>query len=149
MTLDRSPFATGDALVNDWGGKTDLGIYGASHVGYLAALVGRTNHQRILQLDLLATDFFHEPAYPTYLYFNPDRGGSGRADRRRPRGTGSLRNHTPPLPKPRRAGATTFRLPGDSAAVIVVAPADGKVRRDGKKMSIDGTVVDFATMEDK
>ena len=48
---------------NDWA-PTDFGLYGSSHVGLMAACIGATNDEKILQLDLLATDFFHAPAYP-------------------------------------------------------------------------------------
>ena len=138
MTLDRSPFATGDALVNAGGGKTDLGIYGTAHVGYLAALVGRTNHERILQLDLLATDFFHQPAYPTYLYFNPDRENRDVVIDVGPSARDLYETMRHRFLSRGVRGAATFRLPGDSAAVVVVAPPNGRVRYDGKKMSIDG-----------
>ena len=50
---------------------TDLGLYGSSHVGILGGIVKRTNVEKILQLDLLKTDYFHAQAYPTYLYYNP------------------------------------------------------------------------------
>jgi hypothetical protein len=149
IALDRSPYATGDVVLNGWGGKTDLGIYGASHVGYLAALVERTNHERILQLDLLQTDFFHDPAYPTYLYFNPDQEGRDVVIDVGPAARDLYETTQHRFVNRAVCGATTFSLPGDSAAVIVVAPAGGKVRRDGRKMSIDGAVVDFAAKEDK
>jgi len=42
----------------------------------------------ILQLDCLATDFFHDRAYPTYLYYNP------YALRRRFRSTSARRSET-------------------------------------------------------
>ncbi len=39
----------------------------------MAAAIDRTDDEKILQLDCLKTDFFHGPAYPTYLYYNPHR----------------------------------------------------------------------------
>jgi hypothetical protein len=50
---------------------TDLGLYGSSHVGILGGIIRKTNVEKILQLDLLKTDYFHPAAYPTYLYYNP------------------------------------------------------------------------------
>ncbi len=46
-------------------------IYGSAYAGIFGAIVNKTNVPGILQLDCLATDFYHEDAYPTYLYFNP------------------------------------------------------------------------------
>ena len=50
-------FATGDAKRNGWA-QTNLGIYGSSSVGYLAALVDTTDVSGILLLDVNKTDFF-------------------------------------------------------------------------------------------
>ena len=66
----RSPYATGDPIRLGWG-PTDLALYGGSYVGFFGGIVSRTNVEMILQLDCLATDFFHDRAYPTYLYYNP------------------------------------------------------------------------------
>lgn len=70
-TLDAalSPFATGDAL--GWGGPSNLCLYGGSHVGLLGALVKTTSDPAIPRFDLLATDWYHARAYPTYLLYNP------------------------------------------------------------------------------
>jgi hypothetical protein len=148
IALDRSPFATGDVVINDWGGKTDFGVYGAAHVGYLAALVARTNHEHILRLDLLPTDFFHDRAYPTYLYFNPDPQGHDVAIDVGTAARDLYETTHHRFLKRNVCGVTTFRLPGDSAAVIVVVPPRGIVRYQGKKMSIDATVVDFAAADE-
>ena len=58
-------------VVLHWGPKTDLGIYGSSYVGLLGAIIRPTNVPRILQLDCLATDFFHDRVWPTFLCYNP------------------------------------------------------------------------------
>ena len=65
-----SPFATGDAIRSGWG-PTNLALYGASHVGIFGGIIDTTNVEMILQLDALKTDYYHDEAYPTYLYFNP------------------------------------------------------------------------------
>lgn len=64
-----SPFATGDALSGGWG-NTNFALYGSSHVGIMAALTDTTNIPGILQLNLLASDFYHQPAYPSYVFYN-------------------------------------------------------------------------------
>jgi len=67
----RSPFAIGDPTTY-WKMPLDFGLYGSSHVGFLAALVEPTDVPMILRIDLLATDFFHAAdTPPTFLYYNP------------------------------------------------------------------------------
>ena len=67
---DDGPYGTGDAMNGDWA-ETNLGLYGSSHIGIFGAIIEETNIEGILQLDLLATDYYYNDAYPTYLYFNP------------------------------------------------------------------------------
>jgi hypothetical protein len=66
----KALYGTGDAKRNGWA-ATNLGLYGSSHVGYLAAVVDPTNVEGILKLDLNATDFFGDHRFATYAYFNP------------------------------------------------------------------------------
>ena len=66
----ESPVATGDAKRNGWA-PTNLGLYGSSSVGYLAAVVDSTEVPGVLRLDLNATDFFAGPAYRSVLVYNP------------------------------------------------------------------------------
>jgi hypothetical protein len=139
----KRPCATGDPVAMNWGPKTDLGLYGSSYAGMLAAIVRPTNVPRILQLDCLATDFFHDKAWPTFLCFNPYPEArafefqvgaqmsdiydavSGRFLQRNVHKTVQL------------------SLPADSAAVLVVAPAGGKLTYVGNKVLIYGVVVNY------
>lgn len=138
----KTLYAMGDGVKNDWA-PTDFGLYGSSHVGLMAACIGATNDEKILQLDLLATDFFHAPAYPSYLYYNPysesktvaiDVGSAAS----RLYDAVSKQFISGPV-----TGETAFELEADSAAVIVVTPADGEVAIDGKRLLVDGVVVDY------
>jgi len=63
-------YGTGDAKRNGWA-TTNLGLYGSSPVGYLAAVVESTDVDGILKLDVNKTDFFGQNAFPTYAIFNP------------------------------------------------------------------------------
>jgi len=70
----KSPVAIGDGpnwLVGN-PDVTQLSVYGSAHVGITGSIISRTNVDNILQLDLLATDFFRNDAFPTYLYYNPN-----------------------------------------------------------------------------
>ena len=139
--LGRSPCATGDPVAMKWGPKTDLGLYGSSYAGLLGAIVRPTNVPRILLIDCLATDFFHERAYPTFLCFNPYS-----ESRQVEIATG---------PEPRDlydavrgrmvAHATgsraTFTLAGDAAAVIVLLPAGAEPRTQGRRIVANGVTL--------
>ena len=82
---NQQPYATGDAsspVVN-------LNPYGAWAQGLMGALVAPTNVAEVLRIDLLATDPWHPPAHPSYLYYNPtnaaqrvqvDLGSNGAVD---------------------------------------------------------------------
>ncbi len=61
-----SPYASGDPISGGWG-KTNLALYGSSHVGILGGIIDTTNVEGILRLDALKTDYYHSKAYPTYF----------------------------------------------------------------------------------
>lgn len=137
-----SPFATGDAVSGGWG-YTNLTLYGSSHVGILGGIIDTTEIERILILDLLRTDYFHAPAYPSCLIFNPYTGdttiafnsGTGRHDIYDAVSNSFLVSNV--------SGIIPLTIPGNSAVVIVVTPAGGSVSYDLDKMLIDGVVVDY------
>jgi len=141
-TANKSPYATGDAKANGWA-KTNFGLYGSSFVGIFGGIIRTTNVEGILQLDCLATDYFHAPAYPTYLYFNPhteqreveiDVGAEPK----------DLYNGvTGAFLKRDARGKTAFAIAGDNAVLLVVAPAGGTFQRDGPKTLINDVVVDY------
>lgn len=137
-----SPYATGDAVKNKWA-KTDFSLYSGSHAGIFGALITPTNVEGILQVDLLATDYFHAPAYPTCLLYNPYAEermvqinvGSEPTDvydavRKEFVAQGAI-------------GLTSFSLPPDSAAVLVFVPAGKEVVQEGGKLLVGGVVVDW------
>ena len=51
---------------------SQFSVYGSGHVGIAGSIISRTNIENILQLDLLATDFYKSEAHPSYLYYNPN-----------------------------------------------------------------------------
>jgi hypothetical protein len=140
--LGKSPCATGDPVAMKWGPKTDLGLYGSSYAGILGAIVRPTNDPRILQLDCLATDFFHAPAYPTFLYYNP------HPDARRiilPLGDQAVTVYDivgKQILARDVKGETNITVPADSAVIAVLAPAAGALRHDGRKLLVNELVVD-------
>jgi hypothetical protein len=140
--LGQSPYATGDAMSNGWA-ETNLALYGSSHVGILGGIIDTTTVEMILQLDLLKTDYFHDSAYPTYLYFNPYSEnkvinlevGSGQYDVYDAVSNSFLTQGV--------AGNVSLTIPSDYAIVAVITPAGGTITYDLDKMLIDSIVVDY------
>ena len=70
----EAPVAIGDGMKwnKDNPKVSQFSVYGSGHVGIAGSIISRTNIENILQLDLLATDFYNSEAYPSYLYYNPN-----------------------------------------------------------------------------
>jgi len=123
---------------------TDLGLYGSSHVGILGGIVKPTNVEKILQLDLLKTDYFHAQAYPTCLYYNPytstrtveiDVGSEARD---------IYDAVSDQLLQKNVHGRARITIPSDTARIVVLTPVGGKILREGKRTVIDNVVVRYA-----
>jgi hypothetical protein len=140
--MGQSPYATGDAMFNGWA-MTNLALYGSSHVGILGGTIDTTTVEMILQLDALKNDYFHDAAYPTYLYYNPYNGdkvinlevGSGQHDIYDVVSNSFLIQSV--------TGSVPLTIPSDYALLVVIAPAGGTITYDLDKMLIDGVVVDY------
>ena len=137
-----SPFATGDAKKGGWA-STNLGLYGAAHAGIFGGIIDTTNVQRILRLDLLRTDYFHAPAYPTYCYFNPYASdtavsltlGAGAYD--------LYNTVTKTFLAQGVTGTVAVTVPASSAIVVVTAPAGGTITKVLDRTMINNVVVDY------
>ena len=137
-----SPYATGDAMNGGWA-QTNLGLYGSSHVGIMGGIIDTTTVEKILRLDLLKTDYFHDAAYPGYLYFNPYPVvktiaidvGSGQHDIYDAVSNAFLATDV--------TGTINIDLPADGAVVAVIVPASGTISYRLDQMLINGVVVDY------
>jgi hypothetical protein len=137
-------FAAGDPLTENWGPiETDFGMYGSAFVGVFGSIISSTDDEKILQLDLLATDFYRDPAYPTYLYFNPyEVEKEVRID------VGDERLDVYDCVANRFVhrgvvGSVKLLIPADSAVVVVLTPAGGDVTRERSRTLVDGVVIDY------
>lgn len=139
----NSPFSTGDALRGGWA-ETNLALYGTSSIGYLGAMLEKTNVEKILKVDLLKTDFFGDEAYPTYLLFNPYSiqqnveldAGTASVDIYEALSENFIRQGV--------SGVVNLTIPPDQAVLIVLTPAGGQVQYEQNRMLVDGLVVDYA-----
>lgn len=137
-----SPFSTGDALGGGWAG-TNLAIYGSGSIGYLGAMVEKTNVPKILKIDVLKTDFYHDAAFPTFLFYNPYstaqavefNAGAAPADIYEATSeTFILQN---------ASGSVLLSVPAKAAILVTVCPAGGAVSFSKNEMRVAGVVVDF------
>lgn len=137
-----SPYATGDPRDLGWG-ATNLGLYGSAFAGMFGGIIETTDIRGILKLDCLATDYYHDKAYPTSLMYNPyataktvtlDVGVEKRDLYDTVSNTFLVRN---------ALGKTKINIPADSAVVIVAAPAGGTIKQDGSKTIINNVIVDY------
>lgn len=141
----KAPVAQGDGP--QWAkGNPDVSqfsIYGSGHAGIFGSIIRSTDVPGILQLNLLATDFFSDKAWPTYLYYNPYN---------------ETKTVTVPVGEQpidiydtvsrsfvtkNATGNFSLRLNGRTPAVLVFAPANGKLQRDGRKLLINDVVVSW------
>ena len=146
------PYATGDSIRLGWGSpkvasqdyltekrkwfsntSRNLALYMGNHVGFLGGIVAATEVPGILRWDCLATDWFHSPADPTWLYYNPCREpktvtinvGTGRKDVYDSVRHGFVGRTV--------TGRFPLLLPADSAAVVVVSPSPIRSTVDGMR----------------
>ncbi|MFC3801200.1 hypothetical protein [Cohnella sp. GCM10012308] len=138
---DKSPYASGDATVIGWG-PLDFSVYSGSHVGFMGALIEKTNVEGILQIDCLKTDYFHKEAYQTYLYYNP----FGTEQTVEINGLGLEKVDLYDTVSGRFlaksvTGTAKFVVPAEDAVILVVTPVDGRQERKGGQLWIDGVYV--------
>jgi len=144
----KKPQATGDPLRLGWG-KTNLGLYGSAGVGLLAAIVERTNVERILQLDLVATDTFPANCYPTYLYYNPyteSKSVKIKLSKEKVDLYDAVANR---FVAKGVSASHNFVVPADAAVVLVVCPAEKDLKYKNKKLLIGGAIVDYHNGKEK
>jgi len=137
-------YAAGDPLTYGWGPETDFSIYGSALSGVFGSIVKTTNVDRILQLDLLATDFYHDQAHATYLYYNP------HATRRAvtidlPTGAFDLYDAVSNRFLARGAtGKTYFNVPADEAVQLVLVPTGAATSQAGRQVLAGNVVIDYS-----
>jgi len=140
-------YAAGDPLTYGWGPLTDFSIYGSAVSGVFGAIIKTTNVDKILQLDLLATDFYHDAAHGTYLYYNPFATTQSVAINL---GGSSFDLYDAVSNRYLARGATSqtfFDVPADEAVMLVLVPSGGTESRQGRRLLVDGIVIDYnATM---
>ncbi|RYY61740.1 MAG: hypothetical protein EOO05_05370 [Chitinophagaceae bacterium] len=142
----KAPVAQGDGPLWAPGNpqESQFSVYGSGHVGIFGSIIDTTDVSGILRLDLLATDFFHDKAYPSYLYYNPHT----TAEMVTVEVTGDkpvdlYNTLTGKMVATKVSGNRKISIPSRQAAVIVMIPSGGRKTWSGKKFMVDGVVVDY------
>jgi hypothetical protein len=123
---------------------SNFSVYSSTSVGVFGSIIARTDDEKILQLDCLKTDFFHEAAYPTHLYFNPY---GYPKEIRIDVGSRPVDLYDAVTKRWIKKGDqrdVAIRLAADSAAVVVRVPAGAKLERRGARLIADGVTVDYS-----
>jgi hypothetical protein len=136
------PYGTGDAMNGNWA-ETNLGLYGASHVGILGALIDTTDVPGILKLDLLATDYYHDNAYPSYLFYNPynvDKTVSVNLSENQSDIYDAVSNL---VIITSASGNTSLTIPADGVLIAVVIPSGSTIVYNLSKALVNEKVIDY------
>ncbi len=143
----RRPCATGDPerYGKQWGlaeGAINLGLYGSSWVGILAATTSGLDEAGLMRADLNSLDFFARPAHPTYLYYNP---GPRTVVELSLEDTADLYDPVSDNILAREAqGALRVPIEPGTSAVLVHTPPGARVERAAGRTEIDGRLVRYA-----
>ncbi len=137
-------YAAGDPLTYGWGPLTDWGIYGSAVSGVFGSIIKTTNVDKILQLDLLATDFYRDAAHSTYLYYNPLSTTQSVAINLASGSSFDLYDAVSNRFLARGATSQTyFNVPSDEAVMLVLVPSGGTETRAGRQLLVDDVVIDY------
>lgn len=123
---------------------SQFSVYGSAHAGIFGSIIRTTEVEGILQLNLLATDFYHDKAYPTFLYYNPYVSKKTVSIKIVDGKKVDLYNTvTANFIVRNISSSVRINLLPKTAAVIVCVPSDGRITYNEGKMLVNGIVVDY------
>lgn len=122
---------------------SQFSVYGSGHVGIFGSIVKETEVKGILSLDLLATDFFKQDAYPTHLFYNPYPASKNISFK-----VAQAKSDVYDLVAQRYVArnvskAVNVTIPALKSVVLVSVPAQGKMQVKNKRLAINGVIVDY------
>jgi len=163
-----TPYATGDPMLLGWGpdrkkiphaeylarrdaefadGCGNISLYMGNQVGFLGGVMRLTNVPGVLAWDCLATDWYHESAWPTTLVYNP-HAVAHAVELPLRNGEVFIDVSTGKRVKTEKGsdGKARIALAADTALVLVALPAKAKVvqQSDGR-VTAEGRVIAFGS----
>ncbi|WP_238533599.1 hypothetical protein [Pedobacter agri] len=143
----KGPVAQGDGPKWVPGKNPDVSqfsVYGSGHVGIFGAIVEKTNIEGVLKLDVLATDFYRNKAYPTYLIYNPF--AQSKTVAYKVKGIKKVDLYDAISQKvivKNIAAKSNVSIAGNHSVLIVEVPAGSKLITTNKKLVANGIVIDY------
>lgn len=138
----KKPFATGDAKGALWA-ATNLSLYSGSHIGFLGGIFNSTNVSGVFQINCNKTDFFSDPSYSTFIYYNPNS-TVATVNVPLPSGTFHLYDAVSnTLVAENKTGTANFTLPSDHAKVIIIVPTNVSFTASNGKIFAGSKVIRY------
>ena len=149
----QGPVAQGDGPLWVPGKNPEVSqfsVYGSAHAGIFGSIIRATDVPGILQLNLLATDFYHDKAYPSFLYYNPYKESkSVLMNLEKGKSIDLYNTVTGKFIHRNISSSEKIEIPPQSAAVIVIIPTGGKQTYEGEKMLVNDIIVDYNFLRKK
>jgi len=163
------PYATGDPVLlgwnpglspvdpeeyfaqrSKWFGNSayNLSLYMGNHVGFLGGIVDLTDVPGILCWDCLVTDWFHSPAYPTNLYYNPFQ-KSRTITLRLAKSTDLYDLVAGDFIARNARSGYRLTLEPNQVLVLVQVPPGAKIERRMNQLLADGVIIDYRVPSSK
>jgi hypothetical protein len=111
----------------------------------MGGIIDTTNIPGILKLDLLKTDFYGKPAYPSFLLYNPYPADTTIAMDVGIDVVDIYDAVTNFVLSSSVSGITNLQIPADAALLAVLVPAGGSASYEYEKYLVDGIVVDYSS----
>ena len=104
----------------------------------------KTDVAGILQLDVVATDFYRDTAYPTYLVYNPhDRDTSFTLQNSSGKNADFYNTVTKSFVGKNAGKNNVIQIEAKEAMVIVLVPAGTKTREENGRLLAGNVVIDY------
>lgn len=137
-----SPRAMGDPLLHGWA-KTDFALYGAVCVGMIGGIIEQTNVDGILRIDCNKTDYYCEPTWPTYLYYNPHNKAKIIELKNVNNDKAVFDLVSEKKIKLNRSNNNTITIPAKSTMVLVEYPRNQDIIYQGNKLKAGDKLIGF------
>jgi hypothetical protein len=140
-----SPVALGDGpqWAKSQPEESMFSIYGSSFAGIFGAIIQKTNVKGILKLNCLATDFYRNKAYPTFLFYNPYEEKKQIIYKPQSDDVDLYDVISKKIIAQKVSGDITISLPGNDASLFVEIPSKSKLVHKAGKITANGIVVAY------
>lgn len=142
----EAPIAIGDGP--HWNPKnpdvSQFSVYGSGHVGIAGAIIKSTDVPGILKLDCLATDFYKNESYPTFLMYNPHQESKTvtyLCQSKQKVDLYDIVSHQ--IVAQGVDMKTNIKIPADQARVLVEIPSGSTIKEEEGKYLVNDVVIAF------